>query len=245
MVPGKTKRRVRVRPVAIASRRRRFGGATCGRTVLFVLALLVVAGGVSAQTSDGWLLRRDEDGIRVYVRSVPDTRFRAYRAETTLTARLQTLAAVLSDVEAASEWIHFTARAELIRVIDSSSIVVRFYSDLPWPASDRDSVTINRISQDPESRMVLFTIDSIPDEAPESEDYIRIQAMNGYWELTPNGDGSVHVVYSLSSDPGGSVPAWLVNASIVEQPYRTLQNLRRMLEDPRYRNATVPGIVEP
>ena len=240
MVPEKRKRYRGAHSVERVSRRRRFG-----RVIPFFLGLVFVAGGVSAQEADEWLLRRDEDGIRVYVRSVPDTRFRAYRAETTLTARLQTLAAILTDIEAASEWIHFTARAELVQAIDSSTALVRFYSDLPWPAADRDSITMNRISQDPETRVVFLTIDSRPDEAPPSEEYIRIRAMNGYWELTPDGDGAIDVVYSLSSDPGGSVPAWLVNASIVEQPYRTLRNLRRLINDPRYRNATFPGIVEP
>ena len=246
MVFGETRRCYGVLPVglfACAMRR----GAAYGAVMVLALALLLVAGAgdVSAQESNDWILRRDKDGIRIYVRSVPDTRFHAYRAETTVSTRLQTLAAVLADVDAANEWIHFTARAELVQEIDSNTVVVRFYSDLPWPAADRDSVTINHMSQDPVTGAVLFTIDSRPDDAPQSDDYIRIQDINGYWELTPNGDGSIHVVYSLSSDPGGSVPAWLVNASIVEQPYRTLSNLRRMVEDPRYRYATFPGIVEP
>ncbi len=244
MISGETKRITAAPAVGGngSERRRLFGPAMI---TALSLVLLLASAGVSAEESEEWLLRRDEDGIRVYVRSVPDTRFRAYRAEMTVTTRMQTLAAILTDIDAAREWIHFTAEAELVQAIDPTTVVVRFYSDLPWPAADRDSVTLNRVSQDPETRAVRFTIDSRPDDAPQSEDYIRIRVMNGYWELTPNGDGSIHIVYSLSSDPGGSVPAWLVNASIVEQPYRTLRNLRRMIADPRYRDATFPGIVEP
>lgn len=211
----------------------------------FLTLVSLLSPAVGAQEAGDWRLRHDDDGIRVSVRSVPGTRFRAYRAEITLSARLQTLAAIIDDVDLAEEWVHYTADAELIRRIDAQTTLVRFISDLPWPASDRDSVTLNRLSQDPDTLVVRYTIDSMPDEVPEDDRYVRVPALNGFWEITPRGDGTVDVVYSIQSDPGGSIPASIVNAGIVTQPFRTLQNLRELVDDPRYRNISVPGIREP
>jgi hypothetical protein len=198
-----------------------------------------------AGPSEEWRLRRSEDGIRIYVRDVEGSAFHAYRGEMTIDARLQTLAAVLDDVERSDEWLHYTEEGVLVERIDRETAVVSLLTDLPWPASDRDSVTLNRLSQDPETLTVRYSFESRPDALPEREDYIRIQDIRGYWELAPREDGNVDIVFATSSDPGGTVPAWLINLVITEQPFNSLQNLREIVEDPRYRNATMPGIREP
>lgn len=198
-----------------------------------------------AGEGEEWRLRRSEDGIRIYVRDVEGSAFHAYRGEMTIDARLQTLAAVLDDVERSGEWLHYTEEGVLVERIDRETAVVSLLTDLPWPASDRDSVTLNRLSQDPETLTVRYSFESRPEALPEREDYIRIQDIRGYWELTPREDGSVDIVFTTSSDPGGTVPAWLINLVITEQPFNSLQNLREIVEDPRYRNATMPGIREP
>jgi len=192
--------------------------------------------------AENWRLRQNEDGIRIYVRDVPGTDFHAYRAEMTIEARLNTLAAVLDDVENADEWIHYTEKGILIERIDEQTAVVSLLTDLPWPAGDRDSVTINRLTQDSDTGVVRYTYSARPDAVSERDGYIRVDTLEGLWELTPTDEGTVEIEYYTLSDPGGSVPAWVINLVITQQPFNTLQNLREIVREPRYRNADVTGI---
>ena len=41
------------------------------------------------------------------------------------------------------------------------------------------------------------------------------------------------VSYFLNVDPGGSIPAWLVNLAVAEGPYESFRNLKRQLSEVR------------
>jgi hypothetical protein len=43
--------------------------------------------------------------------------------------------------------------------------------------------------------------------------------------------GNIKVQFQYFADPGGKIPAWLINTFVVKNPYKTLTNLRRLLMD--------------
>jgi hypothetical protein len=53
---------------------------------------------------------------------------------------------------------------------------------------------------------------------------------DGYWQLTELENGDIRVVLEQLSDPGGGIPAWLINMFIVQSPYKTLYNLREIVQ---------------
>jgi hypothetical protein len=40
----------------------------------------------------------------------------------------------------------------------------------------------------------------------------------------------VLVAYQIHADPGGSIPGWLANATVVDTPFKTLKNLRSTIQ---------------
>jgi hypothetical protein len=58
---------------------------------------------------------------------------------------------------------------------------------------------------------------------------IRMPRLFGSYELTPV-EGGAHVVYTVDSDPGGSLPAWLVRRASKDLPYFTLKKLQERAE---------------
>jgi hypothetical protein len=46
----------------------------------------------------------------------------------------------------------------------------------------------------------------------------------------PNTDG-VDVTYQMHASPGGSIPNWLANQTVVDTPYGTLKALKKHLQD--------------
>ncbi len=64
---------------------------------------------------------------------------------------------------------------------------------------------------------------------------IRITNIKGLWELTSLQIGRIKIFYQMSVDPGGSISKWLVNSMLVDIPFYTPINLRRIAKEPKYK----------
>lgn len=63
--------------------------------------------------------------------------------------------------------------------------------------------------------------------------------------LTPKGNGIVEIDYELGTEPGGDVPAWLVNLVAVNAPFNTQQMMNALLQTPSVKSAKFSFIDEP
>jgi len=99
----------------------------------------------------------------------------------------------------------------------------------PWPVSDRDVVLRSRRSDLPDGGIRLEFENTTTPEVPPVDGVVRMRRLVGSYALRPEGTGT-HVVYTLDSDPGGSLPGWLVRQASKDLPYYTLRNLRERAE---------------
>jgi hypothetical protein len=74
-------------------------------------------------------------------------------------------------------------------------------------------------------------VEAVPDFVPRNDGLVRIPRSDGYWRIEAR-DAGVHVTYQIHADPGGLVPIWLANATVVRFPFKTLRNLRQQLRSP-------------
>lgn len=96
----------------------------------------------------------------------------------------------------------------------------------PWPLSNRDIVTENRIATDTLSRIRIYTARSLSNKVPEKSNLVRIKVYKQTWTIQPLGKGFVHVTFEGSVNPGGNIPSWLYNMVITETPMKMLHSLR-------------------
>jgi len=52
---------------------------------------------------------------------------------------------------------------------------------------------------------------------------------NGHWKFSKLEDNKVEVEYSGLTNPGGLVPAWVINMVALDVPYKSLRNLQKIL----------------
>jgi hypothetical protein len=69
--------------------------------------------------------------------------------------------------------------------------------------------------------------------------------MAGTWMFRPIGNGWVEVTMIGRANPGGNIPAGVVNLIIHETPLRTMQAMRRVVGEAKYQKTPVPQIREP
>lgn len=193
---------------------------------LLLIALLVTHG--SAALAQGWELVREEEGIRVWLKPVAGSSYKAFRSETLMQTDLATLRELQEDVEASCAWIHSCREQRLLSYEgDTAFTYTRF--DTPWPVQARDSVMRVTSRMDVDGSLVR-ELEGVPQRLPSDKAFERITSAQGYWRMTPQDDGRVKVVYELHAEPGGQVPAWLANSFVIDAPFNTLLLLRRAAE---------------
>jgi|GEM_PF-990176 len=174
----------------------------------------------------GWKLSKSKNNIIVYTRTPPETKVKEFRAITTMAASLDEIKKVLLDINSYTRWIdHLDSAKELG---ESTSTSAKAYSRLsvPWPFNDRDAVTLMTTRSSPAETIILLQLR--PDDIPQEDNVVRLRIGRGKWHLIKVSDNSTKVIYQFFADPGGYLPAWIVNLFVVDGPYKTLKNLSDM-----------------
>ena len=114
----------------------------------------------------------------------------------------------------------------------------------PWPVEDRDMAVKSIISQNKKTGVVTIKLIGFPEYIPAKSKRVRMLKLSGYWLIEPLDNGRLRVTYSMHSEPGGSVPDSLVNSSLVDIPYNTLNNLKKMVARSPYKDAKYDEIIE-
>jgi len=209
---------------------------------LLLLALAIIAIPFSVTAQDGWTLKKDQDGIRVYNRPGERSRFNDLRVEMVIPARLSSLAAVILDIDNYPNWSFNTKQSYVIKKVGPGELYFYTLIHSPWPASDRDLTLHTRISQDAVSRVMTIHVENVSGLVPPKKDLVRVPLSIEHWTVTPLTDGRIRIDYQLQLDPGANVPAWLINTFSTKGPFETFTHLREQLKLARYRDAKVPFI---
>jgi hypothetical protein len=178
--------------------------------------------------AENWQLAKDEAGIKVYLSDIPGSKYKAYRAVTTVNTDIKHLLALQADVKGACKWIFECREQSVLKTEDGQSWVYTRFS-APWPVTARDSVlhVTTTVAAD---GTVTRLLQALPDYVPKEQYFVRVSRIDGFWSLQPKSAGSVEVVYQAHMEPGGSVPSWLANGFVIDAPFNTLQAFRQTAE---------------
>ena len=213
------------------------------RAILFTFILLGVFP-LSGRSQDNWKLKTDKDGINIFTRTFPDSKFKAIKVEVELDATLSQMVAVVLDVNTGAQWVYSTKSSVLLKQVSPSQLYYYSEVSIPWPAANRDFIAELRAVQDSHSRVVTIYGPVFPDYLPEKKDIVRVRRSEGKWVISPLGSRRIKVEYTLRVDPGGDLPAWLVNMFVTKGPYESFKKLKEQLQKPVYVNAKLPFITD-
>ncbi len=208
-----------------------------------VLTFLLCIMGIAAIAQPEWHLKKDEDGIKVYTGETPNSNFKSIKVDCIINATVPQIIACLCDMSIQTEWVYNSKSAKLVKKIKDNEF--EFYSEVnvPWPGTNRDYIAhITIVQQSPQ----LTTIDSHsePGAVPEKDGLVRVKKSTAHWELIPVNKQSVRILYTLTFDPAGAVPAWLTNLFLTKGPFETFKKLKEEVKRPAYQNAHFDYIKE-
>lgn len=185
--------------------------------------------GVTCHSQD-WNLEKDRNGVKVYTRKVSNSIFKEYRASVDVKTTFKKVIEMLYETKSREIWLYNTPVIEEVQKTDSTLCIYNRV-DAPWPVSDRDNITCfySIISRADYAKIGMRLMKSHP-SFPEDDDVVRIQQLEGFWEITDLKNGYIRLVQQCLADPGGSLPAWLVNSSVVDSPFFSMNAIKNYLE---------------
>ncbi|RYY97207.1 MAG: lipid-binding protein [Chitinophagaceae bacterium] len=187
--------------------------------------LLLLAGSVFAQ--GGWKLTRSQDGLRIY--QSENSGFKNIKVEATMPGSLDRLQQVLYNVGDFKNWVYGNKTAHQLKQVAANEYLYYSETALPWPLSNRDAVVHARVMRDGD-RSLRITETSAAGVMPEQPGKVRVHRSAISWTATPAAPGSINIVYVFEAEPGGKLPAWLVNNFAEKGPYESFKKLARLLK---------------
>ena len=192
----------------------------------FTTLLLALASHAFAQST--WDLKKDENGILVYSRSVKDSKYKELKAVFDLPGTYDQLRFILNDVKNYKTWVYCTASSNLVERKSETEIVYYSRVSAPWPVSNRDFYSDTRIWMDSANHQMRLSSRNL-NQFPANDHIVRIPFLRSEWVITAPSPGILHVEYTLSWNPGGDIPAFLANAFSTTGPLQSFTQLKRKM----------------
>jgi hypothetical protein len=189
-----------------------------------------------------WTLKKNESGIAVYTRDAEGSDFKELKAVTYVKTSLSSIVSLLNDWDTYPQWVYKCGKSTTLKKISETEVMHYQTVVAPWPVDSRDFVVNVKLTQDPVSKIVSIVSTCKPDYIPKVPDYVRITEFKASWTLIPLKDGTIQVTYQLLVNPGGYVPAWLVNLAVIDGPFDTTLHFKDWVMKKKYQEAVVPFI---
>jgi len=208
----------------------------------FILPLLILLLNADVFGQSAWKLSTDKEGIKIYTGEVPDSKIKAIKVECEVNATPAQLVALLMDVNTSADWVYHVKSCRLIKQVSPAELYYYSEVNMPWPVANRDFVAHLVVSRDQVTKAIVIDGPCVTGLIPERTGIVRIGNSTGKWIITPVANDQTKIEYSIHVDPGGHIPAWMVNMFATEGPLRIFEKLKVQVQKPEYKNAVLPFI---
>lgn len=190
------------------------------------------------ENTNEWSLKKEKEGIKVYTRLVEGSPYKEFKGVILLDTSLVSVLGLLDDVAACEDWIHRCKLGKTLEEIHTDEKYERLIyqvTRLPFPLKNRDAIYRASVSWGSENTSAKIELASEP-QTIEKTDYIRVVNSWGQYLVSTTDDEKVQLTWIHYADPGGILPAFLVNSMSVNIPFKSLRNFRKRVMKDEYQN---------
>jgi hypothetical protein len=194
------------------------------RALAVLLAASVQFGDIDAR--DGWTTQATREGVTLERRAVGGSKYYEYRSFVRVAiAPARAVTEIWSAMRGGD--MESLKRREILRESADELVI---YDQIRTPVvSDRDyTITVRRFS---DGARTQFRCDTTNDKGPPpARGYVRIPVIAAGWQVEPDGAGGTRLGYFAFSEPGGSVPAFLVRGAQADRSLADVVRIKKRLE---------------
>ena len=184
---------------------------------------------VFSQTN--WKLTKNADGIRVFQKDTKHSNFKSIRVECTLDGTFDKLTNVINNITGYQDWVYHNKATSLLKRVSPYEFYYYTETYLPWPVDNRDAVMHTKIIRDSLNRFLRIHSSAAPNYIAKKAGKVRISRSDIHWYVTSPAANKIKIIYTFETDPGGNVPAWLVNSFADKGPHESFKKLAELLKN--------------
>lgn len=182
---------------------------------------------VQAQDKLKWQQKYDKHGIIAMTRKVDGSAYLEYKIETNIEgSTVDEALTLITDINQYKTIFPYLDQAELLSEYNETSYDVLVVIKTPFPVKNRIGVYTNTIHR--EEQFASINIIQNEELIPETK-YVNIKKCYGSWAIQESENGFLSISHTFFADPGGSIPAWIINSFALKQPINTFKILKEIL----------------
>jgi hypothetical protein len=185
--------------------------------------------------TDDWKLASKSGGVLLYSRLHPGSSLKEFKAVGEIDAPTRAVHNVIDDFEEYPKFMPFTVECRLIKKEDDATIGYQRLS--PKLVSDRDyTLRIRKKSWAGDGGAVYQDRWEPANELGPAEKpgTLRVKLCEGGWLLEPAGANKTRATYSIYTDSGGTLPAFIANAASEIGIRKIFTAVRKQVKNPKY-----------
>lgn len=201
------------------------------------VALTMLLGlGLTAEEAK-WEQKARSDGVTVWSRAREGTDVKELKAIGLVEAPPKVVMRILADYVRYREIMPYTDESKVVAT-EEGGRVVHFYSLVNAPFVSKRDYTLRIVDESDwkDGKGYLKTRWSVSEKGPAPrEDTVRVKTNDGSWTLEAiDGGTRTRATYWLFTDPGGSLPTWVINKANSSAIPDVFAALREHSRDEKY-----------
>lgn len=193
----------------------------------------------TALAADGWEEASRQDGLVIYKRDKPGSDLKEVKAVGTIRAPSWVVKNVIDDKARYKEFMPYTKASTVLRT-EKDAVVTYQLLDTPIISNRDYTIRVKDESRRlPDGRIIYKSSWSPANHlGPKEKDgVVRVKVNEGYWLLEEDGPDKTRATYYLFTDPGGSLPTFVVNSANTTAIPGLFKAIEEQARGPRYRKA--------
>lgn len=187
-----------------------------------------------------WKKIGEKNGILGYTKPTPKSSIDEMKAVGVVDAPVAVIEALLRDVPAGTEWMYRCKEAAFVTApeLKSAGDILYVYNvtAMQFPVKNRDTVGKAVYSIDKATGTLYMHLDGIKSDYKLDKSKVRMPYVNVDYVLVPKGPDKTEITYTALADPGGNLPAFLVNLLTKNLSIETIASIREMVKKDKYKN---------
>lgn len=201
------------------------------------LVAVAASSAEEAQATKDWHLVSQTSDLSLYSRSHPGSSLKEFKAVGTIVAPTRAVHNVLNDVQGYPKFMPFVAECRVLK--RDGDLIYSYQRISPGIVGDRDYTLRIEEKMWPEQNGTVYskkwqTANELG--PPPKKGILRVKVCEGSWLLEPETAESTRATYSVYTDTGGSLPAFLANIASELAIRKVFAAVRRQVKDPKYRS---------
>lgn len=213
------------------------------REILLALSVIIVGAFLShaeeslrsVDPNDGWKFATKSNDVTIYSRVRAGSPLKEFKAVGGIDAPSGAVHAVIDDFENYPGFMPYTVECQLIKRENDS--IVGYQRLSPKICEDRDyTLRVWKKSWPGPDGLTYFSRWEPANELgpAEKKGVIRVKICDGGWLLEPNGEIKTRATYSIYTDTGGMIPAFIANGASRVGISKLFEAVRKQVKNPKY-----------